>query len=765
VTLLLAYDAPFGAPERGLFRVKTSDDQSYAFTQFAPSGARCAFPSFDEPAFKTPFDLTLVIPKGMQAFANTPEVEHRENPVETWMRFARTPPLPSYLIAFAVGDFDVDVAAESPVPIRLIRPKGKPGTVSLPLAMSGDLLKILADFFDYPYPFAKLDLLAIPHFRWASLESPGLLGIRESMLLLEGNGSVRERRELARSIAHALAHQWAGNLVTARWWNDVWLHEGLTEFASDHAIDAWQPAFTGHIEHLAWVQDTMEWDAAWAQEPVRTPVVSTREAESAMWRAETKGVVVLDMLDRWVGKETLLKGIRRYVRSHAWNNVSTSDFIASIEAASSRKVGALVSSFLDQVGVPELHLTPTCEGQQLVSLTVRQSPWRIGAGASERHQLWTIPFCMDTGVGKARLQVCQEISTETATVPIADRSVSCPQRIDPNSGLAGYYRYAVPSEQLEMGLQELARMDLPGKLGLLSNAWPMVERRSVQPDWILRLLPALDGEQNDLVLEMEAELLERLATLITDDVTERVFKGYVSARLAGTKAWLGLDRRAWPLMKEDDNRILARASVFRLGLLADDREIVDAAWRVIRPWLDNPEMRVDPDLSDRALPLVGANLDPETFDKLAARVEHPRRESDRKFAIRALSAVRDPVLLRKALELTLRLDLHPNDVYAVLSGAAERRDTRRLVFDWIGSEWERIRVRRESRPRWPVFTLIRLACDEADEKALAERFMSEPANDSVWLGRERQEAQRCRGLQRDASLAVSRYLAGLSGKK
>ncbi|HZU82167.1 MAG TPA: M1 family metallopeptidase, partial [Polyangiaceae bacterium] len=260
--IAIAFDAPFASDLAGVYRVEEGG-RTYAYTQFEVADARRAFPCFDEPSHKTPFDIAITAPGDATVVANTPEASRADagdGMVEH--RFATSPPLPTYLVAFAVGDFDVVEWQKDPFPIRAVTTKGRGGLTGLGLQAAAALVAHLAGYFDLPYPYAKLDLVAVPDFAAGGMENAGLVMLRDSLLLLDARrATAAARRAQTMVIAHELAHQWLGDLVTMTWWDDVWLNEAFATWAGAKVVDAWRPSFSATLEQIASADRVMDTDA------------------------------------------------------------------------------------------------------------------------------------------------------------------------------------------------------------------------------------------------------------------------------------------------------------------------------------------------------------------------------------------------------------------------------------------------------------------------------------------------------------------------
>ncbi|HVY49123.1 MAG TPA: M1 family metallopeptidase, partial [Minicystis sp.] len=360
----IAYSAPISDKLSGLYRVR-EDGADYAFTQFEPTDARRMLPCFDEPGYKVPFELKVTTPKGNLVVANSPEVDRTdvEEGRSTQFRFAPTPPLPTYLFALAVGPLEVREGPKEPVPIRVVTTRGKSKLADLAIDAATAETKLLVDYFARPYPYPKLDLLAVPEFGFGAMENAGLITFREDLILLDPKrASTEARRKLATNVAHEVSHHWFGNLVTMQWWDDLWLNEGFATYMESRIADAYKPQMEARLEALRAKAAVMGLDALDSARAVRQPVSNNAEAEEAFdGITYDKGAAVLGMIESWLGPDAFREGIRSYLKAHENGSATAADLFQALTRASSKDVWPVASTFLDQPGVPIVHAELACD--------------------------------------------------------------------------------------------------------------------------------------------------------------------------------------------------------------------------------------------------------------------------------------------------------------------------------------------------------------------------------------------------------------------
>ncbi len=449
-TLQLAYRAPFGQRSQGLFHVTTSE-RSYAFTQFQAIDARRAFPGFDEPGFKTPFDIAVTTAAENVVVGNTPV--QAEAPAGEGLKrvvLATTRPLPTYLVALAVGPFDVveapalapSAVRERPLPLGAVATRGKGEGFRYALDITAPMLEYLEDYFAYEYPYAKLDLIATPEFGASGMENAGAIVYAEAPVLLPANASLEQQRGLGVLHAHELAHQWFGDLVTPRWWDDTWLNEAFASWMSMKAAQRWRADFELDVVQTLQSLAVMNIDSRIAARRIRQPIDDSRAVESAFdGITYLKGSAVLAMFEGYLGEADFRAGIRRHMQRFAHGVADVEDFMASLAEGSGRPdVVPAFRSFIDQAGVPLVGVELDCvDGRASARLT--QSRYLPLGSRGDPDQTWQIPVCLRSDGPAGSVKDCALLGEPTAAIPLS--TAGCPAFVMPNAGGAGYYRFAL----------------------------------------------------------------------------------------------------------------------------------------------------------------------------------------------------------------------------------------------------------------------------------------------------------------------------------
>jgi aminopeptidase N len=682
IALDIAYNAPFDSELAGLYRVKDGE-RWYAFTQFEATDARRAFPCFDDPVFKVPFTVAITTPPGMIAVANTPEAKRAGSRFE----FAPTPPLPSYLVAFAVGDFDVrDMERTTKPPIRIVMTKGKVRAHSdLALEATAGLLGTLEQYFGIPYPYAKLDIVAVPDFAAGAMENPGLITFREERLLLDPQrASVGARQTLALIVAHELAHQWFGNLVTAAWWNDLWLNEGMATWSEARAVDTWKPELGAKSDAIASSFGVMDEDALVSARAIRQPVTSTSEANEAFDDITyEKAGAVMRTIERWLGEATFRRGLQSYLVENQWKSVHADALLAALDRASGKDVTQMASGYLDKPGVPVVDVHLECgAGRWFAELT--QEPWEpLGTKVPDNDdRVWTIPVCT-RALGEAKNE-CADLAFGAPSL-VAGKG-HCPAALHPNVD-GRYYRFVLPDKQF-LALGEAKKdLDLPARLALLSNAWASVRAGKLDPKTIVKLLPMFDDDSSRQVIEEILGILHGTDRALVEDDARLAFRRFAAARLVKRKKDAG-----WLPKASDagsDVALVRRAVLLAMGDLAEDDITLKEADDLAGKWLANAAS-VDADTATVAVDLASRRADATRLAALRETAKNAQTREDRLIALRAMGGFDDPAVLGKALELVLGDEIRVAEIRYVLGAAFGRRKTQLFTEEWVRTHWDEL---------------------------------------------------------------------------
>jgi len=450
-TLRLEYETPYNQALNSAYQVKRGGE-GYIVTQFEPLGAREAFPSFDEPKYKVPFTLSITAPESDFVYANTPETgtSTAEN---GWIKhdFATTRPLPTYLVAFGAGPYDVndfgDIPPNSvrktPLAQRGITAQGSGDEISFGLKGTEAILTALEEYFGTPYPYEKLDIIAAPEYAFAAMENPGAIVYREYLMLMDESAPLNQKRAYNRVHSHELAHQWFGNLVTPVWWEDIWLNEAFATWMGNKAIDIAYPEANYDRVTLNASLGAMNIDTLSTTRKVREPLA---RSENVMDQFDgityRKGGGVLDMFESYVGEEAFQKGVRLHMERYADDVATGDDFFQSIaDGSGNPDVVDAMKSFVDQPGVPIVKMNMKCESSSF-TIDMAQSRYAPLGSKTKQGQTWQIPVTMKYEYDQA-VKEGRTLLKEKASAWVTDDATACPEWVMPNANGAGYYRFTL----------------------------------------------------------------------------------------------------------------------------------------------------------------------------------------------------------------------------------------------------------------------------------------------------------------------------------
>ncbi|HYJ31917.1 MAG TPA: M1 family metallopeptidase [Candidatus Binatia bacterium] len=741
----------FDRTAASLFRLETGG-RWYAYTQFEAVDARKAFPCWDEPAYKVPWQVTLSIPDGQEAVSNTPvEKDTRAGGVRTLV-FGKTKPLPSYLIAMAVGPLEFVPISGLRVPGRVVVPQGSKALASTAATMTPPLFDALERWFGIPYPYEKLDLIAVPEFSPGAMENPGAITYGDQFLLFDEKSiSASQKRTFAVFTAHEMAHMWFGDYVTMKWWDDLWLNESFAEWMGDKIADQVFPAYRIPLHELSDGERALATDAQLATHAVRRPVKTMDNLyEAADDLAYHKGQAVLYMTERWIGPEVFRKGVVGYLKEHAYGSAEGKDLWNALGRASGKDVPGVLASFLDQPGVPVVNAELKRSGE--VELSQKRF-LNYGVAAPER-TLWKIPVTLLWISGGKPKTLSVLLDQERMTVRLPGKT---PPWVHPNADEGGYYRWSVDAGSLPSLIADApTALTARERVGFVQNATGLLHSGAIHGDRYLEALAGFSEDSNPLVIQSLANALTGVEDVFVTDTNEGGFAAYVRRLLGPAMRRFGIDRKPG----EDEAVSLVRPSLYDwLGDEGHDEEVLGHAEALAASFLRD-RASIDPSLIAQSLRLSAIRGDSTRFGEYQRRFEAATVPAERGYFLSALGTFRDPALRRRALDYVLTGPLRPQEYYEIPQAIGALPRQRDEVWAWWTGHYQEVVARMP--PEYAMFIPFSAGGCSATRLQSAQAFFADPKNQKAgtmnMLAKVAEGTQDCLELREREGAAVDRAL-------
>ncbi|MGB0588158.1 MAG: M1 family metallopeptidase [Myxococcota bacterium] len=761
-TLYLAYDAPLGQVPEGLYRTKEGENW-YAYTQFEPLEARSAFPCFDQPEFKTPFSFRMTVPKGMTALTNTPEISRTNHGAQTLFEFDTSKPLPTYLIAFAVGEMDLVAAPPGAFPnglsFRVATVKGRGTLTDYVMKTTPGILDALSTYFGQPYPYAKLDYVAVPNFAAGAMENVGLVTYREPLILLDEGATPAARRSSLGVNAHELAHMWFGNLVTPQWWDDLWLNEAFATWMGTKVVGQVAPEFESSVDAIGGTQWAMGLDTQADARAVRNPIKEAGDIYNAFdGITYTKGRAILGMTEAWIGVDNFREGVRAYMRDKAHGVATGDDLFNALGAASGRPVREMLSTFTDQPGVPLIEVTTQCGGKRFDSakVTLRQRRFLPKGSKADKSTQWRVPICLRYGIGGSVQRECIELSTPESTIELG--VAGCPDWLHPNADEQGYYRWQVPTASLTaLATVHRERLTLPERVALPGHLSALYEAGGMNVATFLDTLTALAKDPHPLVIEGILSGLYLVENASLSDAAVGAFAKRLRTLARPILKRIGRKASA----KEDPQTRMLRPAIIRLlAGPGQDKRAISHANTMTKRFLER-EDAITADERGYALRISAWSGDEALWEGLRAALDRASSPAIRKDVMNALANFRAPPLLDKTLALLLDGTLRAQDLRTVARRAMGHRMTRTQVWEWMVRHYAKVLELMGDKyvSRFP--RMAQQFCAPAQRAAVVFFFKDEAHRASGTernLGLALERIDRCIRLRNDTQEALDSYL-------
>lgn len=684
--LTLSFEGGLGEVPESLYRVQ-DNERWYAYTQFEPLEARDAFPCFDDPGFKTPFKMSLTVPSEMTALGNTPEVGRVVEGDVTRFEFAETKPLPTYLVAMAIGEFDVVEAptdAIPNVPLRLITTKGKGHLAPYALKITPPILAALERYFDSPYPYAKLDLVAVPNFSAGAMENVGLVTYRERLLLVEEDKAPVRTRYACQSVtAHELAHMWFGNLVTMAWWDDLWLNEAFATWMATRIISEVAPELEAPLDAINSAHRVMSTDAQSAARAIRQPIEHGGDVYNAFdGITYVKGAAVLRMMETWSGPEAFRDGVRAYLKANTFGTATTEDLLSALEASTGKPIRGSLGTFIDQPGTPLLDVQTHCkEGKASVTLT--QTRYKPTGSQAPDGTPWHVPVCMRTQVNDQVGRTCVELTEPSQTF---DLDVGgCLSWLHPNADEKGYYRWRLsPEDTVALVTANRQALTLPERVALPSHLSALLEAGMMDARTYMKGLEALSEEEHRIIVRGVVSNLGFLDRRGVPEAQREAFQVWARGLIAPHLERIGAEPRPG---ESAETGMLRPALLSAMANMVEDKATKAMLAEAAEAFFKDPAS-VRPDLASLALSVSAKGGDEALWVKLTEALPKAPTPQARGAIMSALGHFSEPELLRRSFGLLLDGTLRAQDFWSIMGPSFRSDATHAVMWEWMTNHYD-----------------------------------------------------------------------------
>ena len=717
--LRIRYQGLFNQELRGLY-LGTANGRKYAATQMEAADARRAFPCFDEPELKATFAITAIVDERDKAISNGAVVWDRPGPRpgKRTVRFATTPRMSTYLVALVVGDFACLEGGSDGVPMRVCATPDKVGLGKLALEMSEKYVAWFQEYFGVRYAFGKIDHIGISDFSAGAMENSGAIIYRDIYLLVdERASSLKTRQFLAFIVSHELAHMWFGDLVTMRWWDDLWLNEGFANWISYKPIQAAYPSWDMVVKSVEDISLPINADSLQNTRPIQIDVETVEQADE-LFDAITyeKAAAVLSMVESLIGEQAFREGVSAYLRQHSFGNATADDFSAALsDAAPDFPVDRVLDSFVKQPGVPVLMANSSCvNGRTLIQ--VRQKRFFVDArlASRETNDLWHIPVC--TRAAGSDKEVCKVMKDRKQTF----RVDGCGSPVFLNARGKGYYITAVADRDLEKLRASLGGLSDSEKVALVRDEWMLVRSTRRPVTEYLKLAEAA----------MKSESRAAVVTQLLSSLS-KIDRWLPAGPRAEYREWLGdqlgplLDELGWqPSLGESLDRTQLRAELIQaLGVTARHTEVIDQARRRTLQYFENPAS-LDPSLVQAVLNAAAVEGDERLFNLAVGQLERAGTPEDRTRVLEMLGQFRERRLMKRLLERALLPDVRMTEARTYLGNVLKSAEGADLGWRFLTERWSEVT---RKIPPSQAQGLVRATSDFCDPRKAEEvkRFFGE----------------------------------------
>jgi len=760
--LRLAFSGRLRRDLCGLYAAR-SGSHRFAFTQLEATDARKFFPCFDEPAMKARFRIAVTTARTNRVVSNAPVLSTRRLPAgRKQVCFEETPPLSTYLVALAVGPLEASAPVKlGRTPIRVWHAPGKRRLTAFALEAARASLARLERYFGLPYPYAKLDLVAVPDFEFGAMENAGAVFFRETLLLLDpATATLAERKRAAEVIAHELAHMWYGDLVTMAWWDDLWLNEAFATWMAFSVVDDWKPAWRMWHDFQHGRAAALELDALRHTHPIYCQVRTAEEANANFdLITYEKGASVVRMLERYLGQASFRRGVRAYIRRHREGNTRAADLWRALSEASGEPVEAMARAWIEQAGYPVVSISRARERGRW-RLTLSQSRFGLRRAARPRRgsERWPIPWVGRIGGGGGRPRLQRKLLV--AARERVDLGRKQPAFVYGNADEGGFFRPAHSPAEMRALVSSLPALSAVERMGLVDHQWALVRAGRAGLGTFLGLTEALADERDpDVLLALRRPLGFIGGSLVPDATPGSAvrYERFVARSFGPALAALGWD----PGRAETETTRVRRAALLGLvgGVAGASEVVAEAVARCERYLADRRSL--DPNLADGVLALAARAGDAKLHRRFADAMRRAETPQEQRRFLFALADFREPAQIERTLALSLTDAVATQDVIFLLARLLGNPAAREPTWRFVKRHWARLRRRMPSLLAGRLIEATPALLTPAYRRDVASFFSKHPVPSGARALRQALERfDAYRALRRPAAAALERFLRG-----
>ena len=685
VSLTLEFNGILNDKMRGFYRsryVLNGKTYHMGVTQFESTDARRAFPCFDEPALKATFDVSLKVPTDRAVISNTLEEEIVEDEGGyKVVRFSRSPKMSTYLLAFIIGHFEyIEKTTTEGVKVRVYVTPGKKHQAKFALDAAVKIMSFYNKYFGIAYPLPTMDLIAIPDFANGAMENWGAVTYRESALLFdEEHSSLHTKQWVALIIAHELAHQWFGNLVTMKWWTHLWLNEGFASFMEYVAVDTLFPEWNIWTQFVYTEQARgLSLDGLSNTHAIEIPVNHPGEISEIFDAVSySKGASVIKMLQDYLGEKDFQKGLMLYLRTHKFSNAQTTDLWKALEKVSKKPVEKIMKNWTSQPGYPLISVD-----QKEKVLTLSQERYYASGNKSGQEPLWLVPFSIVSASSKKAQKILLTKKSQPVDGYLKDEWIKI------NSDDTSFIRVRYSDEMLSYFKKPIESLDVKlgqkGRFALVRDIFALVESGYSSTDEALKLLSFFKKETSYIVwAEISIHLLE-LKSLLADGPIISEYKKFSHELLSHAAL-----KTPWNKKKNEsqESTLLRNTLKYAYGTMGD-KDTIKKAKEIFESVQKGKKM--DADLKAFVYALVAENGGKREFEKFMDIYLNDELEEEKDKALRAMCSFADKEVLARVLTISFSKDVRAQDAFKSIIFLTNNPNGVMLAWDYVKDNWTTI---------------------------------------------------------------------------